>query len=270
VRLNDLAYLRDRQYAQPDNLDARANLHRRYGRNDWFAWLAAQVERCDGARVLEIGCGPGWFWDAAGAALPRRLDLVLTDLSEGMVTAALGRAKRADWAVRGQAVDATRLPFESGVFDVVLACHMLYHVPEPPRAIAEIARVLKPGGVAAITTNGKRHLAELFEIEAEVWPGEDRAREMDLFGLENGAELLAPAFRQVELRRHQDDLTCTDPADVEAYIVSSPPGSEATMAKRVELRAAIARRFAADGGAMKVGKAAGLFLCRKPISPSTD
>lgn len=260
----DPAYLRETQYATPANLDARANLHRKYGRGDWFPWLAGQVNWPLGARVLEIGCGPGWFWEAAAAKLPDSLQVTLTDLSDGMVAVASERVggTKAGWSVSARQADAANLPFEDESFDIVVASHMLYHVPIPAQAIGEMARVLVPGGVALVATNGLAHLREIEDLEAQVWPDVRRSHEALRFGLENGGPLLRARFDEVELRRYQDDLTCTDAADVEAYVTSSPPGSEATPVEKAQLRAALDAAFVAGGGVMKIGKDVGVFICR--------
>ncbi len=48
------------------------------------------------------------------------------------------------------AVDLTRIPFNDGVFDMIFASHVLEHIPNDRRAMAEVARVLKPGGIALL------------------------------------------------------------------------------------------------------------------------
>lgn len=258
------AYLRDVQYATPVNLDARFNLHRKYGRGDWYPWLAAQVHWPLGARVLEVGCGPGWFWEAAAPCLPGALQITLTDLSHGMVTAARQRISgaRAGWRVEARPADAANLAFADESFDIVVASHMLYHVPVPQQAIGEIARVLAPGGVALVATNGLSHLKAIGDLEAQVWPDAPRSNEARQFGLENGGPMLQTMFDEVDLRRYNDDLACTDAADVEAYITSSLPGLEAGPAERAQLRAVVNAAFADGGGTFRVGKDVGAFICR--------
>jgi SAM-dependent methyltransferase len=62
------------------------------------------------------------------------------DLSPGMGPAAVA--------------DAQRLPLPDASAEAVLAMHMLHHVPDIDRAVAEMARVLRPGGVALAASNG--------------------------------------------------------------------------------------------------------------------
>ncbi len=92
--MSDLAYFRDVQYRDSSKLAARANLHERYSSTTvpWHTWVVQQVEWAPGARVLEVGCGPGWLWASAREALPAALSLTLADLSVGMTTEALERA----------------------------------------------------------------------------------------------------------------------------------------------------------------------------------
>ena len=171
----DQAYLRDVQYRDSTRLAARASLHVKYGtaRTAWFPWVATQIDWPVGARVLEVGCGAGWLWAEASAHLPGGLHLTLTDLSAGMVAeavgrvAGLGRHRRVD----GRIADAQALPFAADSFDIAVANHMLYHVPDPRLAVAELARVVRPDGVLIAGTVGATHLRELAEIRAEVFGG---------------------------------------------------------------------------------------------------
>src|SRR5580692_1241179 len=87
----DRGYLTGVQYANSGRLAARANIHAKYGRGDWFAWLAAQPAWPVTGEVLEIGCGAGWFWAEARPFVGAALRLQLTDLSPGMVAEATQR-----------------------------------------------------------------------------------------------------------------------------------------------------------------------------------
>jgi len=98
-----------------------------------------------GEQLLEIGSGGGAIAEGLSSARPG-LQITATDLDPVMVDAATRRLKdNPDVVV--QSADATSLPFDDGAFDSVVSCLMMHHVIEWEAAVAEIARVLKPGGV---------------------------------------------------------------------------------------------------------------------------
>ena len=145
---NSLAYFRDVQYRDSTKLTARANLHSRYGTANlpWFAWVVKQIKWKRDAVVLEVGCGPGWIWEQARHGVPGDLHLMLTDLSIGMVEEAVERTRASFGDVDGAVVNAETLPFAAHTFDIVVANHMLYHVPDPSQAGRESS-----GGCSATT-----------------------------------------------------------------------------------------------------------------------
>jgi SAM-dependent methyltransferase len=264
----DQDYLRDVQYRDPTKLRARADLHTRYGTAplSWVPWVLAQIDFPPAARVLEVGCGPGWLW-ADGPALPPGLRLTLTDLSPGMVEVARDRASSTIEVVDARVADAQALPFDDGAFDVVIANHMLYHVPSPETAVAECARVLEPNGVLMAATVGPGHLKELWEVRAEVFGGLPKSVHPDVFGSITGAALLRRRFAGVEWRPYEDTLRCTDPDDVVAFLTSAPPGEDASPEQLTELRRAVERRLVSGGGVFTVAKDTGAFLTNGPRRP---
>jgi SAM-dependent methyltransferase len=109
-----------------------------------------------GDRVLDLGCGGGRH---AFEAYRRGARVVAADLDvaelppvTGMLAAmrAAGEAAPPAGAVAVGA-DATRLPFPDAAFDAVIAAEILEHVPDDGAALAEVARVLRPDGTAAVT-----------------------------------------------------------------------------------------------------------------------
>lgn len=269
----DQRYLRDVQYADPAKLTARADLHVRYGTAEvaWFPWVARQVTwPTGGADVLEVGCGPGWLWAEAAADLPAGLRLTLTDLSPGMVRAAADRAAAVDGltVVDAREADAQHLPFEENSFDVVVANHMLYHLPDPEQGVAELARVCRPDGLLLAATIGSTHLRELWGIRAAVLGGAVTSGTAAVFGTESGAPILRRHFGDVEWRRYDDELRCTSADDIVAFLTSTPPGEDATRAQRARLRRLADDRLCAGGGVLRVTKETGVFLARRPGAPA--
>jgi SAM-dependent methyltransferase len=109
-----------------------------------------------GDRVLDLGCGGGRhaFEAARRGARVVALDLDRSELDQVIaIFAAMAEAGEIPDGASGTAVagDATSLPFPDGSFDKVIAAEVLEHLPADQIAMNEIARILRPGGVAAVT-----------------------------------------------------------------------------------------------------------------------
>jgi SAM-dependent methyltransferase len=253
------------QYSTSDRLAARARLHTQYSVSDegWFEWVARRLGLREGDAVLDIGCGPGWFWHGAAPLLPERLDLTLADQSAGMVREArerCGSLRR--WRVTALETDAAALPFADASFDAILAMHMLYHVPDQATAIAEMHRVLKPGGVLAVTTNGANNLHDLYALTT-VFGSEPVEPVAAIFGLDIAEARLRAQFGNVTREIQPARLRITSPEDVFLALTSYPPGDSAPEEQLAAFREAIAEAFASGGGVLDVAKEVGLFLSRK-------
>jgi SAM-dependent methyltransferase len=231
----------------------------------WFPWLAGRIDWPPGGDVLEAGCGSGLLWTNIAPLLPV-VRLTLTDLSEGMVAAARHVVAPLDnvEVVAARACDVQELPFDDGSFDVVVANHMLYHVPEPGRAAVELARVLRPGGSLLAATNGPDHLSELREMSRQAlgWSGLDYTD--GRFGRSTGDEILGRAFDEVHWHDHPTTMVVTDPADVVAFILSSAAGDSSTDEQRAQLPEVVEERFRQAGGAVSMTTQAGCFVARRP------
>jgi SAM-dependent methyltransferase len=110
--------------------------------------------------------------------------------------------------------DVQELPFADARFDVAVAGWMLYHVPDLPRAIDELARVLRPGGRLVAMTNSVLHLIELREL---VGTGPAPLS----FSRESGEELLGRRFAAVERIDVDGTVEFADRAAVEEYVRAS-------------------------------------------------
>ncbi|HEX9554607.1 MAG TPA: class I SAM-dependent methyltransferase, partial [Streptosporangiaceae bacterium] len=109
-----------------------------------------------GERLLDLGCGGGRhaFEAARRGARVVAMDTDRAELDRVTATfAAMAEAGEIPDGASGQAVagDATRIPFPDGSFDKVIAAEVLEHLPADQSAMNEIARVLRPGGMAAVT-----------------------------------------------------------------------------------------------------------------------
>lgn len=109
--------------------------------------LAARIAAENPGRVLEIAAGTGVVTAALREALPDS-SIVATDLNEAML--AIARANTEILGVEWRTADAQDLPFDAESFDAVACQFGIMFFPDPARAIAEMMRVLRPGGVVAI------------------------------------------------------------------------------------------------------------------------
>jgi len=111
---------------------------------------------CPGDQLLDLGCGFGRHAFEAGKRGARvvAFDYAATELKEvrntfgAMATAGEVEAGTCTGTVQG---DATRLPFIGDAFDRIIAAEVLEHIDDDAPALAELARVLRPGGTIAVT-----------------------------------------------------------------------------------------------------------------------
>jgi len=266
-RWSEQHHLRAEQYADSRNLAARVRLHQRFSTNKhgWYLWLFDHFHLPPVCRILELGCGTAALWSKNSSRLPQGWQVTLSDSSLGMLLDArhaLAASERSfDYAV----IDARSISLPDCSFDCVIANHMLYHVPNPGQALAEIQRVLRPRGRLYASTVGRNHLRELTELVAVfdstiTWPNDAAAR----FGLENGAAQLGRWFSDVKLYRYDDSLRITEAEPFVAYIVSSIRDAKSHFLdhRRIEFRRFVQEQLRAHG-AIHVTKESGLFEARR-------
>jgi ubiquinone/menaquinone biosynthesis C-methylase UbiE len=119
-------YLKEQQYQDSSNLSKRAFFHKEFGSNptSWQHWLWDKVDLPDQALVLELGTGPGYFWQENEKTVPAGWKIILTDISGGMLReskALLKKKNKYSYLI----VDAMDIPFLEAQFDAVIANHML-------------------------------------------------------------------------------------------------------------------------------------------------
>ena len=199
----DPTILREQAYADDSQLDIRRRTHQLYTVNpvNFGRWTLERLPWRGDERVLDVGCGPGELL----RGMARHADgwgiLVGSDFSAGMAAEAAGAV--AELSTHFLVGDAQANPFPDRFFDVVMARHMLYHVPDIDRAVAEAARVLRPGGYLLTITNSENTMPEYWAIReraAQRFPYFTKPDALThRFSLENGAAFLEPHFARIEV-----------------------------------------------------------------------
>ncbi len=263
--LTDRDYLTKVQYRDDTNLAARQSIYvYQQPRIDLIASVLDLAGLTGRETVAEIGCGNGPYL----AGLARRGHagrLLAVDLSPGMVAITRSAVPR----VGGTVGDAQRLPLADGGTDVILAPHMLFHVPDRAAAAAEFRRVTRPAGQVLVILNGADHLAELLALAAGTaatlgvgdpgaWDEHQRHVSMTL---DPGQQLLSGMFETVERHDFFGQLVLPGPEPVSRY-VGSMRATQAMPDPAALTAAAVARIPFGPDGSFRVTTHSGLLICR--------
>ena len=252
--MNDI----QKQYKTADKLNTRISIHEKYSTNKqpFGDWIISHYEIPAGANVLELGCGTGSMWTNNLHLLKGGSQLVLTDFSEGMLQTAKKNVSAPH--VRFQQVDIQDIPYPDAAFDVVIANMMLYHVPDLHKGLAEVRRVLKPGGVFYCATYG---IHGIMEYVTELLKDMDVSGSIGTsFTLQNGAEALGRHFPDVQRLDREDGLAITHIEDFADYIYSLTGLTNIASISRSILLDRLENR--SENGVLYVPKEYGMFVCR--------
>ncbi|MHB1445490.1 MAG: class I SAM-dependent methyltransferase [Acidimicrobiales bacterium] len=229
---------------------------------DLGRFLDEQLPALRGARVLDAGCGPGSYVPETS---PRAAELTVLDIAPGR----LGLIDPA--AARRVCGDVQALPFPDSSFDVAMAMHMLYHVPDILAAAQELRRVVRRGGVLYAFTNSEHAQWELAELLKRHGCDPSAGGDFDAlrFSNENGADLLRAGFGVVTLLELRDSKLVVPDAEqivdeVERNRYLYEPGLRPglTWAAFIDAVRHGARELIEREGAFSMSENHGLFTCR--------
>ncbi len=196
------------EYASEERQATRDAIYRQLVEGDNaedVAFAAVAEERPQ--TVLDVGAGAGEFAERVMRELGARV--LAVDLSARMVALAVERG------VEAQIGDAQELPFADGSFDLVCANWVLYHVEDLGRGLAELARVLRPGGLLVAATQGRGHLMDLWELLGDPWEPELSFDDV------NGGPALLEHFDSVEVRRGDGVIVFHDPTALRDFVAAT-------------------------------------------------
>lgn len=134
---------------------------------DLLGQVAACLNKGDAApvKVLDCGVGTGAMSLALAREMPRALDLTAVDISPVMLQEASANLRDAGIGCRADLADISALPYGNDSFDFVMCAHALEHLAKPETALAEMCRVLKPGGRLLLVTTRKSLLGTFVQLK---------------------------------------------------------------------------------------------------------
>lgn len=125
-----------------------------------LSWFDRQID-WQGKTVLDLGCAGGFMAEALAA---RGAVVTAIDPAAEAITAARAHAAQAGYAIRYDVGVGEELPYADASFDAVVCVDVLEHVSDLPQVLAEVARVLRPGGLFLFDTINRNPLARLATI----------------------------------------------------------------------------------------------------------
>jgi ubiquinone/menaquinone biosynthesis C-methylase UbiE len=254
------------QYIDSKNLDLRLQIYR-YNTNkseSLQTWIFNRLPFKDGQKILELACGNGKLWLENSSKIKKSSSIILSDLNEKMLEDCKSGLENLSINMDFMMIDIADIPFEDGVFDIVIANHCLYHLPDLDKCLEEIHRVIKPGGILASSTIGKndnKELKELFRNYSENFefhPDQMAAN----FGLENGRNFLERYFTNVRLYEYENSLLIPESKAILDY-ARSITGYCGYVKDEAHFESYIKSQMDEQKGSFYVTKETGLFLSEK-------
>jgi ubiquinone/menaquinone biosynthesis C-methylase UbiE len=213
------AFLRRDQYKTDANLVARQSIYAyQHPRIDLQATVLDLAAPASSDVIVDVGCGNGTYLaELARRGLGSRA--LGVDLSLGMLAAARERLSGAQRSAALANADVSVLPLRDSTADLVLAPHMLYHVPDPAAGLRELRRVTRPGGRVVIVLNGAGHMRQLRTVVAAA-RGDNPASIGERVTLDDGESLAKSFFPKVTRHDFVAELRIPAPGPIADYVRS--------------------------------------------------
>lgn len=218
------------QYRDEGNLNRRIDIHDySTAEKGFYPWMLEKLHLKSGMKILEIGCGNAAFWKTIAPSLPEKLEIHLTDYSEGMLESAERTAKEIQETFPEKKLkfvfskkDAEAFSYPDTGFDRIMANHMLYHMKKEsrPSLYRTIQGLLNRNGVFSCSLIGREHNRELHQLLKRFYPQIAIPSESFDISLETAEAELQQYFSGIEWWEQNNDLLVPDSELVYNYVVS--------------------------------------------------
>lgn len=253
------------QYQSATNISTRIRLHKEHSTNTqgWFPWIYQQCHISDGLNILELGCGNGALWTENIQYLPNDINIILSDISDGMLRDVRRSIGQDDNRFSFHAFDCHSIPYQDKTFDLVIANHVLFYCKDISLVCKEVSRVLKPDGIFLCSTYGANHMKEISELVQEFDSRIVLSAEKlyEHFGLENGHQILKSYFSHIHLENYKDSIQLDRPEPLIEYILSCHGNQNQWILDRYKEFRTYVEKKTKKG--FHITKEAGIFLCKQ-------
>ena len=255
----------EKQYNNTSKFNKRQSFHDKYSTNKYGFrnWLFDKYEVKEGIKILELGAGNGLLWEEKYEKLPANVTLVLSDITDGMCDL-LRKIQKKYPNIQVKKIDIQDIPYANEMFDIVIANHMLYHVTDVEKAIREVYRVLKKGGIFYASTLGTEGLQKYLHNRLKEFD-----KKLDLFAidkwsftLQSGGSLLNTYFRKVEMFDYPDSIEIPDEHILVEWIFTSVIMQNMDKTQFKDLPKHF-RKYKDELGILHIPKKIGLFISKK-------
>lgn len=254
------------QYKNDKKLNLRSNLHS-YNINkvDFDKWCFKNIDFPKEGKVLELGCGPGKFWFKNQNYINSDLEIVVSDFSKSMLKIAKEKLDSVNHEFKFEEINAENIPYEDNTFDVIIAQHMIYFVPDIEKALSEIKRVLAPNGVFYVTANSCESMKELNELveEFDSESGLNNNGYSTRFELENGKEVLEKYFTDIKVEILDGKIIVDDPNPIVSYKASTIQGSSILVGETKKRFKSYVKKYIDENKEISITTKTCMFKARK-------
>ena len=224
-KIIDKENLQSNAYIDSNNLSKRVALYEYTVPRYSVTEEVVRTLKIEGSEsILDVGCGDGKLLINLRIGAGHKGPLVGLDISEGIVNEAAKNADSSNANIFFRKADVQSLPFPDEHFDVVTACHMIYHVQDVDKALKEMTRVLKPKGQFVLSANSVKSKIEVLRpLKEKV------AKKFNLtsfpdttvrFNIESGEELLQKYFKNLTLKIYKSDISVQSSDPYLAYFTT--------------------------------------------------
>ncbi|MFY0216183.1 class I SAM-dependent methyltransferase [Bacillus cereus] len=267
-KMNDVK----RQYNVSNHLQTRIDTHTHYEEKhvDLDKIVIEHLQLQGEENILEVGCASGKFLSLLQTN-GHKGTLAGFDQSEAMLAEAAKTNNLIEWK-RG---DASKLPFETNCYDLIIARHMLYHVKDVEKTIQGFHKVIRPSGTLLATTNSSVTLPLIVEMCNRMLDAFDLPKttsSVTPFCLENGKEILQSVFPTVEETVIHNALVFHHATPIVNYISSMfpslniPDNTYLHAEMKVWLKEEVENELSLHNGIWRDPKTLAIYRCQKEKS----